>query len=284
MPKPPRKVLIEDLVFAEGPRWRGSHLYLSDMFGHRVLRVGMDGKAETLLERRQRPSGLGPAPDGSVLVVSMLDRKVLRRAPDGGVTELADLSAHVGGDTNDLLLAPGGWCYVSNFGFDLFGGAEARLTNLHRVDADGTITEVARDLNFPNGMVLTPDGRTLIVAETFGHALTAFDVGPRGDLSHRRIFAPLGERTPDGICLDAEGGVWIASFVTGEFVRVREGGDVTDVIALDGDRAVACTLGGPDGRTLFMLVAQTDIERLARGDSSARVEYTQVSVAASGSP
>lgn len=279
-----RQKLYENLVFAEGPRWRGEYLYLSDMFGHRVLRIGLDGKAQVLLERKQRPSGLGPLPDGGLLVVSMTDRKVLRCGPGGEVRTLADLSGHVGGDTNDLLLAPAGYCYVSNFGFDLFGGAEACLTNLHRVDADGTVTEVARDLNFPNGMVLTPDGRTLIVAETFGHALTAFDVAPNGDLSGRRTFAALGERTPDGICLDAQGAVWIASFVTGEFARVREGGEVTDVVALDGDRAVACTLGGHDGRTLFMAIADTDIERLARGDSRARIETMQVEVPGSGSP
>lgn len=280
----PRQTLYDNLVFAEGPRWRGEHLYLSDMFGHRVLRIGLDGQAQVLLERKQRPSGLGPLPDGGLLVVSMTDRKVLRCGPGGEVRTLADLSAHVGGDVNDLLLAPAGYCYVSNFGFDLFGGAQACLTNLHRVDPDGTVTEVARDLNFPNGMVLTPDGRTLIVAETFGHMLTAFDVAPNGDLSGRRTFAALGERTPDGICLDAQGGVWIASFVTGEFARVMEGGAVTDVVPLDGDRAVACTLGGPDGHTLFMLIADTDIERLARGDSRARVETMQVEVPASGSP
>lgn len=279
-----RQKLYENLVFAEGPRWRGEHLYLSDMFGHRVLRIGLDGKAQVLLERKQRPSGLGPLPDGGLLVVSMTDRKVLRCGPGGEVRTLADLSGHVGGDINDLLLTPAGYCYVSNFGFDLFGGAQACLTNLHRVDPDGTVTEVARDLDFPNGMVITPDGRTLIVAETFGHALTAFDVAPSGDLSRRRTFAALGERTPDGICLDAQGAVWVASFVTGEFVRVREGGAVTDVVALDGDRAVACTLGGRDGRTLFMAIADTDIERLARGDSRARIETMQVKVPGAGSP
>jgi sugar lactone lactonase YvrE len=279
-----RRTLYEGLVFAEGPRWRGGHLYLSDMFGHRVLRLGLDGRAEELLRCAQRPSGLGPAPDGSLLVVSMRDRRVLRRAPDGTVTRHADLSAHVGGDTNDLLLAPAGYCYVSNFGFDLFGGAQARLANLHRVDADGAVTEVARELDFPNGMVLTPDGRTLIVAETFGHVLTAFDVAPDGSLGRRRTFAALGERTPDGICLDADGAVWVASFVTGEFVRVREGGEVTDVVDLAGDRAVACTLGGPAMRTLFMLTARTDIERLARGDSTARVETLEVAVPGTGSP
>lgn len=281
---PTRQTLCDGLVFAEGPRWRAPYLYLSDMFARRVLRVDEGGQVETLLEHSHRPSGLGPLPGGELLVVSMQDRKVLRRGADGTLRVHADLAAHVAGDANDLLVTPSGACYVSNFGFDLFGGAEPRLTGLHRVDPDGSVVEVARDLNFPNGMVLSPDGRTLIVAETFGHVLTAFDVAPNGDLQRRRSFATLGERTPDGICLDAEGAVWAASFVTGEFVRVREGGEVTDVVALDGERAVACTLGGADGCTLFMLIADTDVERLARGDSRARVETLRVQVPASGSP
>lgn len=279
-----RKTLCEGLVFGEGPRWRNGFLYCSDMFGHQVLRMGMDGARTTLLSRPQRPSGLGPQADGSLLVVSMLDRKVLHLATDGSVRVRADLSAHVTGDINDLIVAPEGGCYVGNFGFDLFGGAAPALTNLHHVDELGAITEVARDLNFPNGMVITPDQRTLIVAETFGHQLTAFDIQPGGTLSRRRVWAPLDTRTPDGICLDAGGGVWIASFVTGEYARVQEGGKVTDVIDLGGSRAVACTLGGPDGHTLFMMTADTDIERLAKGDSKARVEVVRVSVPASGSP
>lgn len=278
------RILCDGLVFAEGPRWRRGTLWLSDMFGGRVHRIHPDGRCETVLEIDGRPSGLAPHDDGTFWIVSMRDQRILRLRTDGTLDTLADLSGQAGGDLNDMVLHPGGFAYVGNFGFDLFGGAEPALTQLHRVDADGSVVVVAEELNFPNGMVVTPDGGTLIVAETFGHRLTAFDIAADGTLAGRRVFAELGERTPDGICLDAEGAVWVSSFVTGEFVRVREGGEVAQVIALDGRRATACTLGGDDLRTLCMITADTDIERLAGGDSSARVEQQRVAVAGCGSP
>ena len=171
------EVYLEGLVFGECPRWHGGALWLSDMFGGRVLRSTGPGKAETVLTLPGgRPSGLAFLDDGSLLVVSMQDRKLLRRWPDGRVEPFADLAPHVTGDINDMVRAPDGGVFVGNFGFDLFGGAEGRLTNLHHVDAQGRVREVATELNFPNGMVITPDRSTLIVAETFAHRLTAFDI------------------------------------------------------------------------------------------------------------
>ena len=278
------EVYLDGLVFGECPRWHGGALWLSDMFGGRVLRSTGPGQAETVLTLPGgRPSGLAFLDDGSLLVVSMLDRKLLRRWPDGRVEPFADLAPHVTGDINDMVRAPDGGVFVGNFGFDLFGGAEGRLTNLHHVAGDGRVREVATDLNFPNGMVVTPDGRTLILAETFAHRLTAFDI-VGGELRNRREFAALGDYAPDGICLDAAGAVWVSAFVGDAYLRVEPGGRVTHQVPTPGRRAVACNLGGPDGRTLFMLTADTDVERLARGDSKARVEIARVEVAGSGSP
>jgi sugar lactone lactonase YvrE len=278
------EVYLEGLVFGECPRWHGGALWLSDMFGGRVLRSTGPAQAETVLTLSGgRPSGLAFLEDGSLLVVSMQDRKLLRRWPDGRVEPFADLAPHVTGDINDMVRAPDGGVFVGNFGFDLFGGGEGRLTNMHHVDVQGRVREVATELNFPNGMVVTPDRSTLIVAETFAHRLTAFDIR-EGGLHNRRVFATLGDYAPDGICLDAAGAVWVSAFVGDAYLRVEQGGRITHQVPTTGRRAVACNLGGPDGRTLFMVTADTDVERLARGDSSARVETVRVQIAGAGSP
>ena len=278
------EVYLDGLVFGECPRWHGGALWLSDMFGGRVLRSAGPGQAETVLTLPGgRPSGLAFLDDGSLLVVSMLDRTLLRRWPDGRVEPFADLAPHVTGDINDMVRAPDGGVFVGNFGFDLFGGAEGRLTTLHHVDVQGRVREVASELNFPNGMVVTPDRSTLIVAETFAHRLTAFAIRD-GGLHDRRVFATLGDYAPDGICLDAAGAVWVSAFVGDAYLRVEQGGRITHQVPTPGRRAVACNLGGPDRRTLFMITADTDVERLASGDSSARVETVQVQIAGAGSP
>ena len=278
------EVYLDGLIFGECPRWHGGALWLSDMFGGRVLRSTGPGQAQTLLTLPGgRPSGLAFLDDGSLLVVSMLDRKLLRRWPDGRVEPFADLAPHVTGDINDMVRAPDGGVFVGNFGFDLFGNGEPRLTTLHHVDARGQVREVATDLNFPNGMVITPDKRTLIVAETFAHRLTAFDID-HGQLRNRREFAALGDYAPDGICLDAAGAVWVSAFVGDAFLRVEAGGKITHQVPLAGRRAVACNLGGADRRTLYMIASDTDVGRLARGDSNSRVEITRVEVAGAGSP
>lgn len=278
------EVYLEGLVFGECPRWRDGALWLSDMFGGRVLRSTGPGKAEVMLTLHGgRPSGLAFLDDGSLLVVSMQDRTLLRRWPDGRVEPFADLAPHVSGDINDMVRAPGDGVYVGNFGFDLFGGAPGQLTNLHHVDAHGRVREVATELNFPNGMVVTPDSSTLIVAETFACRLTAFDIRD-GALVNRRVFAALGDYAPDGICLDCAGAVWVSAFVGDAYLRVEQGGKITHQVPMANRRAVACNLGGADGRTLFMVTADTDVERLARGDSTARVETVRVDVAGAGSP
>jgi sugar lactone lactonase YvrE len=241
-------------MFPEAPRWRDGRLWFSDFFQERVFSCSLaaDLREEALVPGR--PSGLGWRPDGSLLVVSMHDRRLLRR--DGGrLREVADLNAQTGGPCNDLLVDGAGRAYVGNFGFDLYAAAEPRTTCLLRVDTDGSVRRVAEDLLFPNGMALAPDGRTLIVAETHAHRLTAFEVDDRGDLSGRRVFAELPDAYPDGLCLDAEGAIWVADARGRAVLRVREGQGVVRSISTGARHAYGCMLGGDDGCTLFICSA-----------------------------
>jgi len=198
--------VVDGLKFTEAPRWRDGKLWFSDFYTHRVLTVTPDGRLETVVEIPQRPSGLGWTPDGALLVVSMLDRRLLC-VESGKPRVVADLSALATGPCNDMVVDAVGRAYVGNFGFDRHRGEPPRTTCIARVDRDGTVTRAADELSFPNGTVITPDGRTLIVAETLAHRLTAFDVAADGALSNRRLFAALEGCFPDGICLDAEGAV-----------------------------------------------------------------------------
>ncbi len=273
----------DGFVFLEGPRWHNGLLYVSDMFGYELLRIDMQGNREQVAEVAARPSGSGFLPDGSQLLVSMADRRVLRL--DGGtVSEYADLNRLTTGDLNDMVVNSNGDAYVGNFGFDLFGGGEPAAGNIVLLPAGGGEPRVAVDgVNFPNGMAITPDGKRLISAETFGNQLTQYDIAADGSLGNKRLFAELGDYTPDGICLDAEGAIWLASFVTNEFVRVKKGGEVTHRVD-PGRSAVACTLGGENRQTLFLLSADTEIERLAKGDSKAFIDVVQVDVPGAGLP
>jgi sugar lactone lactonase YvrE len=247
---------VKGLAFPESPRWHEGRLWFSDFYARRVGSVAEDGRVESVCEVPGQPSGLGWLPDGRLLVVSMNDRRLLRL--DAGVlAEVADLSTFAAGPCNDMLVDAQGRAYVGNFGFDLHARAPFATTDLVMVTPQGTVQVAARDMHFPNGTVLTPDGRTLIVAESYGQRLTAFDVGADGSLAARRVWAQLDGRGvgPDGICLDAEGAIWLASPVSREVLRVREGGAITDRFATDG-QAVACMLGGADRRTLFVLTGR----------------------------
>jgi len=249
------EVLLDGLAFPEGPRWHDGRLWFSDMYDHWVFTVDLRGRAERIVEIPNQPSGLGWLPDGRMLVVSMLDRRLLRLERDGHLAEVANLSAIVTSQCNDMVVDGQGRAYVGNFGYDFAAGEPVSPTDLVMVDASGSLRVVARGLTFPNGTVITPDRRTLIIAETFASRLTAFDVEPDGGLARRRAFAQMEGTTPDGICLDAEGAIWFASPGGNEVVRVREGGTIVDRISTDGLSAFACMLGGEDRQTLFVCVS-----------------------------
>lgn len=276
-------IVAEGLAFSEGPRWRDGALWWSDMHGHEVSRLA-DGRVEPVCAVPTRPSGLGWLPDGRMLIVSMTDRRVLRREADGSLVTHADLSALAPRRCNDMVVGTDGRAYVGNFGFELGGSdgpaEEPRPTVLVAVERDGAARVVADGLWFPNGMVILPGGGTLVVAETWAARLTAFTILPNGDLADRRTWAKLDAAiTPDGICLDADGAIWVASPATREALRVQEGGEVTDRIA-SAQRVFACALGGRDGRTLYLCVADShDPERQRRGRNG-RIEAAEVAVPA----
>jgi sugar lactone lactonase YvrE len=276
------RVLVRGLRFPEGPRWRDGRLYVSDMHDGRVLAVRPDGRCDEVLRLDgDEPSGLGWLPDGRLLVVAMRSRTLLRLDPDGLAVH-ADLAPLLPLLANDMVVEGRGRAYVGNFGFDLNAGERPRTTSLALVHPDGRAELAATDLSFPNGSVVTPDGRTLIVAESFASRLTAFDVAADGRLSGRRVFAALEGAVPDGICLDADGAVWVASPVSRGVLRVREGGGVTHRVEVE-HQAYACMLGGPERRTLFLCTAATH-DPSATGARSGRIEAVDVDVPGAGWP
>jgi len=275
-------LLLDDLAFPEGPRWHEGRLWFSDMHRHRVMTVDAEGKSDVRAEVPGRPSGLGWLPDGRLLVVSMTDRRLLRQEA-GGLVEHANLHDLATFHCNDMVVDRTGRAYVGNFGFDLDAGQAPCPTALIAVETDGTARVVADEMRFPNGAVITPDGGTLIVGETFSACLTAFDIQPNGDLDGRREWARLEGAVPDGICLDAEGAIWVASPISNEILRVREGGAVTDRVELD-RMGIACMLGGQDRRTLFVLSSKTTDAEEAPKLMSGRIEQVRVDVPGAGLP
>ena len=248
--------LVGGLGFLEGPRWHEGRLWFSSFTERMVFAVDQDGALESIVEVDQQPSGLGWLPDGRLLVVSMIDRRVLRLDP-GGLVEHGALGALASGNANDMVVAANGNAYVGNFGFDLGGltpDAPRPTTNLALVRPDGSVSGVAAGLAFPNGSVITPDGSTLIVGESMAARYTAFRIADDGSLHDRRVWAETPGMSPDGCCLDAEGAIWFADARGQRVVRVAEGGSILMEIATP-QPSFACMLGGLDGRTLFVLTA-----------------------------
>ena len=275
--------LLDGLTFPEAPRWHDGRLWFSDFYTHRVVAVDPAGRAETMVEVPQRPSGLGWTPDGALLVVSMLDRRLLR-VENGTTRVLADLSAVATAPCNDMVVDGRGRAYVGNFGYDRHKGEPPRTTCLARVDPDGRVTRAAEDLFFPNGTVITPDGRTMIVGETQGHRLTAFDVAPDGTLSNRRVWAQLDAAVfPDGICLDAKGAIWVSDARGAALLRVREGGKIDGTVSTGTRYAFACMLGGADRRTLFVCTSTGSGPAMADKRDGA-IETVRVDVPGAGLP
>jgi sugar lactone lactonase YvrE len=262
MPDHELTVLIDGGDFFEGPRWHDGRWFVSDFYQHAVLAIGTDGKVETVMEVAGQPSGLGWMPDGSLLAVSMLDRRILRRYPSGEVVEHADLSGLAPGHLNDMVVDSLGRAYVGNLGFEMHDFDPQKpvpTTVLVRVDPDGSTTAVAAELNVPNGTVITPDGHTLIVGEATGARYTAFTINDDGSLGERRVWGQLPPDPPagpDGCTLDAEGHIWMADPSGAPCRRLAPGAVTVDLIEPPEGMAIyACMLGGPDGRTLLLCAA-----------------------------
>ena len=259
------QLIAKGFSLLEAPRWKNGRLYASDFYTRRVLAFDEAGNCETVAEVEGQPSGLGWDPEGRLLIVSMNDRKLLRQE-NGELTEVADFSALCAGPANDMVVDSDGRAYIGNFG----DAAALGRTRLIRVDPDGTVTPTGEDVFFPNGSCITPDGKTLLVAETFLGRISEFDIGAGGALSNRREWATFGDPggtadmaeaakilpiLPDGMCLDAEGCLWVACPQSHGVYRVRKGGEIVEKIEIDGQSAYAAMLGGEDRRTLYMCCA-----------------------------
>jgi sugar lactone lactonase YvrE len=288
------RVVRDGLSFGEAPRWHDGRLWYSDFYRHAIFSMddeGVDERLEVMVPGQ--PSGLGWLPDGELLYVSMIDQHVMRRR-DEASSLFADLSTYCGFWANDMVVAETGCAYVGNFGFDLDAmlrdlgpagmmAAPPPTTNLVVLDRSGAIIQTVPDMAFPNGSVITPDGTTLIVAETLAARLSAFAINVDGSIVDRRIWAPLEFVAPDGICLDADAQVWVANALTNQCVRVKEGGEVTAVAETKG-RAFACMLGGPDRTRLFVMTAPTSDRFTVASVTEATIEAADVEVPGAGWP
>ncbi len=245
--------ILDGIDFGEGPRWHDGRFWFSDFYQHTISSVGDDGVRRVEVEYRAgQPSGLGWLPDGRLLFVSMLDRRLMRVEADGSVVEHADLSSFAEHPCNDMVVDVAGNAYVGNFGFDLPGGGRLATTRIALVRPDGSVDVAAEDSSFPNGSVITDDGRTLIVGETFGGKFTAYAIGDDATLGAARTWADVTGSAPDGCTIDAENAIWFSDAVTPRVVRVVEGGEITHTIETP-QPTYACMLGGDDGRTLYAL-------------------------------
>jgi sugar lactone lactonase YvrE len=251
---PELQTLLTGLAFGESPRWHNGRLWFSDFGAQEVVAVDLSGKKEVIAHVPGAPMGLGFLPDGRLLIVSMRDGLLLRREHDGKLVVHASLRHLSRYPWSDLVVDGRGNAYIGNLGFN-FPGGEFAPGLLALVTPDGSVRQVADGFAFPNGIVVTPDNKTLIIAESYAHKLTAFDIDATGELSNRRTWAELGGDFPDGICLDSENAVWYAEVPAKHCVRVGEGGQIVQTVDLDRG-CFASMLGGTDRKTLFLLAAE----------------------------
>jgi sugar lactone lactonase YvrE len=278
------RLLMDGLGLPESPRWHDGRLWLSNWIANEVVAVDLDGRSEVVARLPGFPFSLGWMPDGRMLVISGAERLLLHVEPDGSRTTHADLTGLSDHGLNELVVDGRGNAYVDGGGFDLMSGEPFAPGIVALVTPDGSARQVADGIAFANGMAITPDNATLIVAESYGKRLTAFDIGADGDLSNRRVWADLGDGVPDGICIDAEGAVWYADVPNRRCVRVREGGEVLQTIDLDRG-GFACALGGNDGRTLFITAAEwTGMDGVGSAPRTGQVLMTQAPAPGAGWP
>ncbi|MBO6538141.1 MAG: SMP-30/gluconolactonase/LRE family protein [Rhizobiaceae bacterium] len=277
------RTLATGFAYPEGPRWRDGLLWFSDQHEGIVHALSQSGMVAESFAVPGSPSGIGWLPDGDMLIVSMETHEILRRVR-GTLQRHSDLSNYHRAQSNEMVVGPDGRAYVGNIGFDFDNGEAPAPTMLLLVEPNGAVRQVADDLLCPNGTVISPDGKTLIIAESLANRLTAFDVASDGSLSNRRVFAELPGHVPDGICLDAEGHVWAASPFTNSVVRVGEGGEINATVQIHGAGAFACMLGGDDRRTLFVCCAAEHQRSKTVSLRSGRIDIAQVDVPGAGWP
>lgn len=253
---PEPRVLMKGLVMGESPRWHEDRLWFSDWGAQEIISVGLDGKSEVVVRTPfELPFCIDWLPDGRPLIVSGRDCLLLRREQNGSLAIHADLRGLSDKGWNEIVVDGRGNAYINGSGFDLMAGEAFAPGIIAIVTPDGSARQVADGIAFPNGMAVTPDNSTLIIAESYGRRLTAFDIGADGSLSRRRVWAELGDGVPDGICVDADNAVWYADVPNKRCVRVHEGGEVLQTINLDCG-CFACMLGGVGRSTLFVLASE----------------------------
>jgi sugar lactone lactonase YvrE len=278
------ELFVDGIDFAEGPRWHDGRLWYSDFHQASIYSVGPDGDRRTEYGNLpDRPSGLGWMPDGSLLIVHMTTRTLMRDPGDGALVVHADLSEVAAWHCNDMVVDAHGNAYVGNFGFDLESRAKFQPAKLALVRADGSVEVAAEDMRFPNGSVITPDGSTLIVGQSFGGNYIAFTINDDATLTDRREWAAIEGTAPDGCALDEAGGIWFADAIGSQVVRVEEGGEVTHRIATQ-QPTFACMLGGDDGRTLYALCAPGSHPDQTAGRGLGAIHATRVEHAHAGRP
>jgi sugar lactone lactonase YvrE len=277
------QTLMTGIAFGESPRWHDDRLWFSDWGAQEIIAVDLEGESEVIVRVPSFPFCIDFLPDGRLLIVSASDRLLLRREPDGPLVTHADLSTLSEHPWNDIVVDGRGNAYIGNIGFD-FPEAEFAPGTLALVTPDGSARQVADGVAFPNGIVVTPDNSTLIVAESYANRLTAFDITADSNLSNQREWADLGGGVPDGICLDAEDAVWYGDVPNKRCVRVREGGEVLQTIDLDRG-CFACMLGGPDGKTLFIVAQEwSGMESTADGERTGQLLTAPAPAAGAGWP
>jgi sugar lactone lactonase YvrE len=280
---PELELLMTGLVFPESPRWHDDRLWLADWGAQEIIAVDLQGQSEVIAHVPSFPFCIDRLPDERLLIVSGGNGLLLRRERDGSLVTHADLTSLADQPWNEIVVDGRGNAYVNNIGFD-FPDGEFAPGIVALVTPDGSVRQVADDVAFPNGMVVTPDNGTLILAESYGAKLTAFDIAPDGSLTNRRVWADLGDGAPDGICLDAEGAVWYGDVPNQRCVRVREGGELLQTIELDRG-CFACALGGADGETLFLIANEWGgPEGMAAGAAIGQVLTTRAPALGTGWP